>query len=170
MANIAQIVNVLQSMILTDQEGTGHMVLTPTYHVFEMYTPFQEATYLPVDLESEVMSVSKAYFKEKEGAKDAGYRPCPMLSASAAKTKDGSIVLAITNVSLDKEQTIDFQIDGYQAKQVSGRILTSKNVADYNDFQHPNVVAPAEFKDAKLKKGVLTVKMPAKSIVVLQIN
>ena len=146
------------------------MVLTPTYHVFEMYTPFQEATYLPVDLESEVMSVSKAYFKEKEGAKDAGYRPCPMLSASAAKTKDGSIVLAITNVSLDKEQTIDFQIDGYQAKQVSGRILTSKNVADYNDFQHPNVVAPAEFKDAKLKKGVLTVKMPAKSIVVLQIN
>ena len=170
MANIAQIVNVLQSMILTDQEGTGHMVLTPTYHVFEMYTPFQEATYLPLDLESETMQVSKAYFKEKQGAKDAGYRPCPMLSASAAKTTDGSIVLAVTNVSLDKDQTIDFTVDGYAAKTVSGRILTSKNVADFNDFQHPNVVAPADFKDAKLKKGVLTVKIPAKSIVVLNIR
>ena len=159
-----------QSMILTDQEGTGHMVLTPTYHVFEMYTPFQEATYLPIDLESETMQVSKAYFKEKEGAKDAGYRPCPMLSASAAKTTDGSIVLAVTNVSLDKAQTIDFALEGYAAKTVSGRILTSKNVADFNDFQHPNVVAPAEFKDAKLNKGVLTVKIPAKSIIVLNIK
>jgi alpha-N-arabinofuranosidase len=170
MANIAQIVNVLQSMILTDQEGTGHMVLTPTYHVFEMYTPFQEATYLPIDLESETMQVSKAYFKEKEGAKDAGYRPCPMLSASAAKTTDGSIVLAVTNVSLDKAQTIDFALEGYAAKNVSGRILTSKNVADFNDFQHPNVVSPAQFKDAKLNKGVLTVNIPAKSIVVLKIK
>jgi alpha-N-arabinofuranosidase len=170
MANIAQVVNVLQSMILTDQEGTGHMVLTPTYHVFQMYTPFQEATYLPLDLETETMQVSKAYFKEKEGAQDAGYRPCPMLSASAAKTQDGSIVFALTNVSLDKDQTIKVNIDGFNAKTVSGRILTSKNAADYNDFQNPNKVAPAEYKDAKLKKGVLTVKIPAKSIIVLNIK
>jgi alpha-N-arabinofuranosidase len=146
------------------------MVLTPTYHVFQMYTPFMEATYLPVDLQSEVVAVSKAYFKQKEGAKDAGYRPCPLLSASAAKTTDGNIVLAITNVSLDKAQTIDFDIAGYNAKSVTGRILTSKNVADYNDFQHPNVVAPADFKDAKLNKGVLTVNIPAKSIIVLTLK
>ena len=170
MANIAQIVNVLQSMILTDQEGTGHMVLTPTYHVFEMYTPFQEATYLPLDLESEVMAVSRGYYKEKKKALDEGYRPCPMLSASAAKTQDGSIVLAVTNVSLDKDQTIDFQLDGFNAKSVSGRILTSKKVDDYNDFQNPNVVAPKAYKDAQVKKGVVTVKVPAKSIVVLNIN
>lgn len=170
MANIAQIVNVLQSMILTDQEGTGHMVLTPTYHVFKMYTPFQEATYLPVDLPTETIQVSKAYFKEKEGAKDAGYRPCPMLSASAAKTTDGSLVLAITNVSLDKDQTIDFQLAGYQAKTISGEILTSKKVDDFNDFQHPEVVSPKPYKDAKLKKDVVTVKVPAKSIVVLNIK
>ena len=170
MANITQIVNVLQSMILTDQEGTGHMVLTPTYHVFEMYTPFQEATYLPVDLESETIAVSKAYFKEKEGAKDAGYRPCPMLSASAAKTQDGSLVLAVTNVSLDKSQTIQFAIDGYKAKTVSGRILTSKKVSDFNDFNHPDVVAPKEYKDAKLKQNELTMTIPAKSIVVLTLK
>ena len=170
MANIAQIVNVLQSMILTDQVGTGHMVLTPTYHIFKMYTPFQEATYLPIDLPTETIQVSKAYFKEKEGSKDAGYRPCPMLSASAAKTTDGSLVLAVTNVSLDKAQIIDFKIDGYKAKSVSGEILTSKNVADFNDFQHPTVVAPVAFKDAKLKNDVLTMTVPAKSVVVLNIT
>jgi alpha-N-arabinofuranosidase len=157
-------------MILTDQEGTGHMVLTPTYHVFEMYTPFQEATYLPLDLETEVMAVSKAYFKEKANAKDAGYRPCPMLSASAAKTQDGSIVLAITNVSLDKDQTIDFKIDGFNAKSVSGRILTAKNVSDYNNFDNPDNVKPTAYKGAEMKKGVVTVKVPAKSIVVLNIK
>ena len=116
------------------------------------------------------MQVSKAYFKEKEGAKDAGYRPCPMLSASAAKTTDGSLVLAITNVSLDKDQTIDFQLVGYQAKTISGEILTSKKVDDFNDFQHPEVVSPKPYKDAKLKKDVVTVKVPAKSIVVLNIK
>ena len=170
MANIAQIVNVLQSMILTDQEGTGHMVLTPTYHVFEMYTPFQEATYLPLDLESETIQCSKEYFKEKAKTADNTTRPCPLLSASAAKTVDGSLVLAVTNVSLDKDQTIDFDIQGFAAKQVAGRILTSKNVADYNDFNSPNVVAPKEYKDAKLKKGILTLKVPAKSIIVLTIK
>jgi alpha-N-arabinofuranosidase len=93
-----------------------------------------------------------------------------MLSASAAKTVDGSLVLAVTNVSLDKDQTIDFQIDGYQAKSISGRILTSKNVADFNDFQHPALVAPKAYTDAKLAKGVLTVKVPAKSIIVLTVK
>ena len=76
----------------------------------------------------------------------------------------------MTNVSLDKDQTIDVNINGYKAKAVSGRILTSKNVADYNDFQHPNTIAPKEFKDAKLKNGILTVKVPAKSIIVLNIK
>ncbi|WP_028912242.1 alpha-N-arabinofuranosidase [Prevotella sp. MA2016] len=170
MANIAQVVNVLQSMILTDQEGTGHMVLTPTYHVFQMYTPFQEATYLPVDLQSETIQCSTEYWKEKQKTSDNTTRPCPVLSASAAKTKDGSIVLAITNVSLDKDQTVDFNFAGFNAKQVSGRILTSKNVADFNDFNHPNVVAPKEYKDAKIKKGVLTMKVPAKSIVVVTLK
>ncbi|MBR2150916.1 MAG: alpha-N-arabinofuranosidase [Prevotella sp.] len=169
MANIAQVVNVLQSMILTDQQGTGHMVLTPTYHVFQMYTPFQDATYLPIDIHSETIKVSKAYFKEKADDK-TGTRTLPLLSASAARTADGNIVVALTNVSLDKSQVIDIVLEGFTARQVSGRILTSGNVADYNDFQHPDKVVPAEFKDAKLKKGVLTVKLPAKSLVVLTLN
>ena len=170
MANIAQVVNVLQSMILTDQEGTGHMVLTPTYHIFKLYTPFQEGIYLPVDYESEILAVSKAYFKEKKDARDAGYRPCPLLSVSAAKTVGGGLVVSLVNVSLDKDQTLEIALDGYTAKTVSGEILTAGNVADYNDFAHPNKVAPREFKDAKLKKGVLSVNLPAKSVVVLKIQ
>lgn len=168
MANIAQIVNVLQSMILTDQVGTGHMVLTPTYHVFQMYTPFQESTFLPVDIESETIEVSKAYFKDKAD-ENTGSRTMPLLSVSAAKCQDGSVVLSLINVSLDKPQTLDVKLEGFTGKTVKGNILTSKNVADYNDFEHPDRVSPVEFRDAKLKKGVLTVKLPAKSIVVLSL-
>ena len=72
--------------------------------------------------------------------------------------------------ALKEGEHVLLDFDGYNAKQVSGRILTSKNVADYNDFNHPNVIAPKAFNDAKLNKGVLTVKVPAKSIVVLDIK
>ena len=171
MANIAQIVNVLQSMILTDQIGTGHMVLTPTYHVFEMYRPFQEATFLPIDLQTDVMQVSKAYFKnDAKGSANSDTRPLPLVSASAARTQDGSIILSLTNVSLDRRQTLDIALEGVTAKQVSGRILTSKNVADFNTFERPNVVVPQPFSDAKIKKGRLSVTLPAKSIVVLTLK
>ena len=82
MANIAQIVNVLQSMILTDQKGTGHMVLTPTYHVFEMYKGFQEATYLPMDVNVDSMKVRDN-------------RIVPLVNTSAAKQTDGSIIISL---------------------------------------------------------------------------
>jgi len=169
MANIAQVVNVLQSMILTDQEGTGHMVLTPTYHVFQMYTPFQEATYLPLDMNCETMQVSKAYFKEKAKA-DTGTRTLPLLSASAAQTKEGDIVIALTNVSLDKAQTVDINLEGFAPKEVSGQLLTAKKADDFNDFQHPERVVPQEFRGAKVKKGTVNVELPAKSIVVIRIK
>jgi len=163
MCNIAQVVNVLQSMILTDQKGTGHMVLTPTYHVFKMYKDFQEATYLPMELSCETKAV-----RGDNHAKDG--RTLPLISSSAAKKADGTIVVSLSNVSLDKAQEITINLDGATAKSVSGTILTSNNIADYNDFDNPNVVAPAEFKGAKIKKNTLTVKLPAKSIVVLKVK
>ena len=111
MCNIAQVVNVLQSMILTDQKGTGHMVLTPTYHVFEMYRPFQEATFLPITLKCDSI-------KTTEG------KTMPLLSASAARTQQGNIVLALANTSLKDAQTPDIALQGTKAKGVSGRVLT----------------------------------------------
>ena len=155
MANIAQVVNVLQSMILTDQKGTGHMVLTPTYHVFEMYKPFQEATYLPLDLQCGQTTTIEG-------------KNVPLISASAARTKDGKIIIALANTSLNKTQEI--VLNGVPATAITGRILTSKDIQDYNDFDHPDVVKPVAFKDARIKKDTIQVKMPAKSIVVLTLS
>jgi alpha-N-arabinofuranosidase len=157
MANIAQIVNVLQSMILTDQKGTGHMVLTPTYHVFEMYKGFQEATYLPMDVTVDSMKVRDN-------------RIVPLVNTSAAKQTDGSIIISLSNIDVENAHEMTINLNGYKAKEVAGRILTSKDVTDYNDFENPNKVSPVEFKGAKLKKNVLTVKLPAKSIVVLNVK
>lgn len=161
MANIAQVVNVLQSMILTDTKGTGHMVLTPTYHVFKMYRDFQEATYLPVDLQTAVYPHA------------SGQENIPEVSISAARKADGSIVVALANVMLDKAREVKVSLDGMGAKAVktaTGSILTSKKINDYNDFEHPDVVKPQAFNDAKVKKNTLTVKIPAKSIVVLNLK
>ncbi len=164
MANIAQVVNVLQSMILTDQKGTGRMVLTPTYHVFEMYKGFQEATYLPIGVtKCDSMSV-RGDQRAKAG------RKIPVLSTSAAKRSDGSIIVSLANIDVDKAQTVEMNIDGAQLWTVEGRILTCKAVTDYNDFDHPDNVVPTVFKDAKLKKDKLTVKVPAKSIVVINLK
>ena len=142
MANIAQIANVLQSMILTDTNGKGHMVLTPTYHVFRMYQPFQDATYLPLDVKCDSMKVRDN-------------RTIPMVSASAAKTKDGNMVISLANVSLDKAQNIDIDIENAGIKNINGEILTSKNIGDYNDFNNPDVVKPVPFKDVKVKKTLI---------------
>ena len=161
MANIAQVVNVLQSMILTDTIGEGHMVLTPTYHVFRLYKPFQEATYLPVDLKCDTMKV----------AGERGYdRNLPLVSVSAAKTTEGDYVVSLVNVSLDKKQTVRLNLDGLQAKSVSGEILTAGKIDDYNDYEHTTRVQPAAFRDAKLRKGNLEVSLPAMSIVVLRLK
>ncbi|NDV66196.1 alpha-N-arabinofuranosidase [Bacteroides sp. 224] len=154
MANIAQIVNVLQSMILTNDKG---MVLTPTYHVFNMYKVHQDATYIPLDITCDEMKVRDN-------------RTVPMISATASKDKEGKIHISLSNIDLDNSQEISINLPNVKAKNVSGQILTSKNITDHNTFESPNVVNVKEFKGAKFNKGTLTVKMPAKSIVTLELN
>ena len=164
MANIAQVVNVLQSMILTDTKGTGHMVLTPTYHVFKMYQGFQEATYLPMDAQTDSIPVEGGHMYRMAGGK------IPAVSVSAAKKQDGGIIIALVNTSLEKAQTVKINLEGYAVKNVSGEILTAKKITDYNDFDHPEVIKAANFTDAKLKKNTLDTKIPAKSIVVVNLK
>ncbi len=163
MANIAQVVNVLQSMILTDQKGTGHMVLTPTYHVFKMYKGFQEATYLPTDVKCDSIDV-----RGDSHAKNG--RKIPLVSVSAAKQKDGAVIVSLVNISLDKPSEIILHLDGVNKKTATGELLTCQNVSDFNDFDHPDVVKPTVFKGAKISKGDVKVKVPAKSIVVLTLK
>ena len=124
MANIAQIVNVLQSMILTDGPK---MVLTPTYHVFEMYNVHQDATYIPLDIEC-----------ERKVVRDD--RIVPMLSATASKDNDGLVHISLANVNLEESQTVSIDLDGIKNKAVTGRILVSEKIDDYNSFENPDKV------------------------------
>ncbi|MCD8042303.1 MAG: alpha-N-arabinofuranosidase [Tannerellaceae bacterium] len=154
MTNIAQIVNVLQSMILTDGDK---MVLTPTYHIFEMYKVHQDATHLPLDLMCEKVTVRDN-------------REVPMVSASASKDKNGKIHITLANVDLDNNQSITLDLNNQKINKVNGRILTSKTINDHNTFEKPEVVKPAAFTGAKVDKGQLKINLPAQSIVVLELN
>lgn len=152
MANIAQVVNVLQSMILTKGDK---MVLTPTYHVFEMYKVHQDAIYLPMDILSDK--------KEIQG------KMIDAVSVSASK-KDNVINITLANIDLESSRDVQIDLSGLKINGVSGRILTSKNIADYNTFDKPDVIQPVSFNGAKIVKGRLNVQLPAKSIVVLEIK
>lgn len=155
MANIAQIVNVLQAMILTNEKGS--MVLTPTYHVFRMYGVHQDATHLPLDVSCDWM--------------DAGSeRRIPMLSATASKNAAGVIHLSVSNIDADNAQTVTINLSGVNAKKAVGEILTSAAITDYNTFENPDKVRPAPFKEAKIEKGVLKITLPAASIVTLELQ
>jgi alpha-N-arabinofuranosidase len=155
MANIAQVVNVLQSMILTNDKGG--MVLTPTYHVFEMYKGFQNATYLPMDIKCDSMKVD-------------GNRTIPSISASAAKKKDGTVIISLANINVDKTKEVELDVSGLSVKNITGRILTAHAITDYNDFDHPETVKPEPFKGAKIKQNMIKVEIPSKSIVVLEVK
>ncbi|MDR0938064.1 MAG: alpha-N-arabinofuranosidase [Mediterranea sp.] len=156
MANIAQIVNVLQSMILTNDKGG--MVLTPTYHVFRMYKVHQDATYLPIDLQC-----------EKREVRDG--RVVPMVSATASKSKEGIVHISLSNIDAENAQEITINLGAdLKATTASGEMLTAKNLEDHNTFERPDVVKPVPFKETKINKGVLKVKLPAKSIVTLVVR
>ena len=158
MANIAQIVNVLQSMILTQGDK---MVLTPTYYVFRMYNVHQDATYLPIEVKCEVAKL--------EGERNHD-RELPMLSASASKNAQGVVHVSLSNVDAEERQVVTIDLANMEGKQVTGEILTSDKLTDHNSFERPDQVKVVPFNGAKLKKNVLTVDLPAKSIVTLEIK
>lgn len=157
MCNIAQIANVLQSMILTKGDK---MVLTPTYYAFQQYAVHQDATYLPVSVLCDEMPVKgeNIHFKNNR---------LPLVSATASKDKNGVVHISLTNVSIDKEQTVTVKLNGIKAKKATGVILATKKIDDLNTFEAPNNVKNEPFKDVKVKDGELQVKMPRNSIVTL---
>jgi alpha-N-arabinofuranosidase len=154
MANIAQTVNVLQAMILTDKEK---MLRTPTYWVFEMFKVHQGGTFLPVELQSPDYA--------------SGSEKIPMVSASATRAADGSAVyLSLANTSPAQSVTLSVKLAGLAAKSVAGRVLTAPAMNAHNTFDAPNAVQPAAFGGASLKGDTLDVKLPAKAVVVLTLK
>jgi len=151
MTNIAQMVNVLQAMVLTDKEK---MLVTPTYHAYEMYVPFQDATSLPVAMEG-----NSSYA--------AGDRSIPKVSASAARGKDGKVYVALVNTHPAEAEEVS--IAGAGEGKASARVLTASEMDAHNTFDKPDAVRPAPI-DVQSGGGKLTVRLPAKSVVVVAIG
>lgn len=149
--NIAQMINVLQAMILTDKDK---MVLTPTYHVFKMYLPFQDATFVPVKFDA--------------GTYSNGAVTLPRVDAIAARDTNGKLWLAVTNIDPNRPARIVANFAGLKARSARGEVLTAPNVNSVNTFAAPNTVSPKPF-DATGTQNGLPLDLPAKSIVVVQI-
>ncbi|HEY4324737.1 MAG TPA: alpha-L-arabinofuranosidase C-terminal domain-containing protein [Mucilaginibacter sp.] len=152
-AALAQTVNVLQSLILTDKDK---MLLTPTYYIFDMYKVHQDAKYLPIKLNVPDYEV--------DGKKIAA------VNVSASQDAAGKIHISLVNLDLHKDITISTSLKGIQWKTVSGQILTSTNITDINTFQQPDKLHLAKFTGAKKDADNLVVVMPAKSVVTLELE
>jgi alpha-N-arabinofuranosidase len=154
MANIAQTINVLQAMILTDKEK---MLRTPTYWVFEMFKVHQGGTSLPVELTSPDYTF--------------GQEKIPMVSASATRSADKSAVhLSLANTNPSQAVTLTVKLTGVAPATVAGRVLTAPAMDAHNTFAAPNAVQPVAFDGASVKGDTLDVRLPAKSVVVLTLK
>lgn len=150
-ANLAQIVNVLQAVILTDKEK---MVLTPTYHVMKMYNVHQDAQLILLKIES-----PKYVFDKKE---------LPAVSVSASKDKAGLTHISLVNIDLKLENKIKIDLKELGIKNIKGSVLSSSKVQDYNTFENPNKITPVVFNKFSIKNDILEVTIPPFSVVVLE--
>jgi len=153
MANIAQTINVLQAIILTDDNG---IILTPTYHTFDLYQPHMDALLLPSTLNSPTY--------EFDGESQQA------ISVSASKSNDGTINITLVNIDPNNSMSINCELVGFDAKNGTGKIITSNKINDHNTFENPEIVKPEEYKDFKITKGKLIANLPAKSVVLVRVN
>lgn len=152
-ANIAQMVNVLQAMLLTDG---ARMVKTPTYWAFDLYKDYMDGTVLPVDV------TSRWYNKDQWTMR--------AVSASAVRGTDGVVHIGLVNVDPNQPASVSVKLDGVTGTAVTGKVLTGATMDAHNDFQAPDAIRPAAFTGATLSGGTLTVQVPAKAIVMLDIK
>ena len=153
MANLAQIVNVLQAVILTKEEK---MILTPTYHVMEMYNVHQEATMLPLTIQTNQYKLDN--------------RQLPALTCSASKNKEGVTHISLTNIHAREAQEITIDLRGAKYASVNGRVLTAPTLQDHNTFENPEKIKPTAYNGATLSGSQLKVKVPPFSVVVLALK
>ena len=152
MANIAQMINVLQAMILTDKEK---MVLTPTYYVFKMYAPFQDSTFVPVTFNAGTYTHDSVTL--------------PRVDAIAAKDTNGKLWLAITNLDPNQPVEIEAGVEGGTVKSAAGQTLTAPKVDSVNSFDAPNTVVPKPIA-AKVQGGKISLQLEPKSVTVVSVE
>ena len=148
MANLAQTVNVLQAIILTNDEK---MILTPTYHVMNMYKVHQDALLLLSTIENNPI-----------------FGTIPAISVSASEDKEKKKHVSVVNIDNTKSYKLSINIENY--KNFSASILTSKKVQDHNTFDNPNNITPENFKNYKINKNEITLTIPPFSLVVFSEN
>jgi alpha-N-arabinofuranosidase len=132
------------------------MVLTPTYHVFEMFQVHQDAVLLPLHVECEKYAL--------------GEDAIPALSATASRDRDGKVHLSLSNLDPQKATQVECIIRGRKLSAVAGRILTAEDMRAHNTFDAPDAVRPARFDAAKPAGENVAITLPPKSIVVLELN
>ncbi|HWS00560.1 MAG TPA: alpha-N-arabinofuranosidase [Prolixibacteraceae bacterium] len=152
MSNIAQMINVLQAVILTKEK---EMVLTPTYHVFKMYRVHQDATMLPVDLKCD---------KYTFGSQSVDAVNC------SASVKDGVVSITLCNLDPNKPQQASFELSGFSGTKVSGQVVTAGKINAYNDFGKKEEVTLTDFKNVKINNGKIDATLPSKSVVLIQVR
>lgn len=153
MANLAQTVNVLQSVLLTEGEK---LLRTPTYHVFEMYRPHQGATLLPMLLDA--------------GEYRLGDRAIPQVSATASVDADGVVHVSLCNLSPTESAELDALLRGCAATRAEGRVLTATAMNAHNTFDEPDRVHPVPFAGARIADGRLTAVLPPMSVTTLALT
>lgn len=161
MANIAQMVNVLQAMVLTNPDHPADpCVLTPTYYVFLMYRPHKGAHHLPLTIDCPMLTTAEGeHYKQ--------------VSATASE-KNGRVTVSLTNLSLSDPVEITIPLEG-MGERLLGRlagatILTSSDVRAFNAYGRAETIRPEVFSGARIRKGVLTLTLPAHAIVSLEIE
>jgi alpha-N-arabinofuranosidase len=153
MANIAQMVNVLQAMILTSDDK---MVRTPTYYVFDLYKVHQNALWVKTTIES------PDYFFDNH--------KLPAVSSSASIDDQGKLHITLCNIDPKSSQQISCSLKKFNATSIAGRILTAKEMNAHNSFSDPDVISPKIFSDAKLDARHVNLTLPPMSVVALELE
>ena len=153
MAELAQTVNVLQALILTDKEK---MLLTPTYHIFDLYKVHHDAQYLPIQLNSPAYT--------------SGNEQIPAVNASASLDSTGVVHISLVNLNPTQKITVSTSLQEVKWKTVSGQIVTSAKVTDINTFEQPDKIHIEKFNGAKKQGDQLVAELPPASVVVLELK
>lgn len=153
LCNLAQTVNVLQAPILTKGDK---MILTPTYHVFDLYKVHHDAESQPVEIETE---------KIRYGGEEL-----PLISVSASTDASGKLNLTITNCSLDKTVPVKIDAGGTHNKLAGGQILTGPAMNSHNTFEQPDLVKPEAFTQARVQGEAVEAEIPPMSVVLLTLE
>lgn len=152
MANIAQTLNVLQAMILTDDEGG--MVLTPTYHVYEMNVGHHDAALAPAHILA-------------APSRRVGDEDLPLLSVSVSTAGDTALV-SLTHLGLDEPLAIELDLRGRAAHVTRARVLTGADAAAHNTPERPDAVAPVPLQ-ASVAGGTLRVTLPPHAFAAIEL-